>query len=152
MTAIQVAQMIIYKAKQNNISLNNTKLQKLLYIVYGIYLVKTRKPLFKEEPLYLPYGPVFDSVYQEYKGQDIVCQKNRTFIEDRVYDLNNIIDITLENFGKFSANTLSEWSHRTDSAWGNINTDHYECWGTPLNIVDIHEEFEKIVSQNDEED
>ena len=70
--AVGIAELIIVEYnKQYSSPMNITKLHKLLYIVYGVHLSEKETPLFNEEPLCLPYGPVFDSLYEVYKYKDI---------------------------------------------------------------------------------
>ncbi len=147
MTAIQVAQMIIRETKAKNITLNNTKLQKLLYIVYGLYLVENRNILFSELPLYLPYGPVFDSVYQKYKGQDSITDTEYNSSLDENPDFCKSLHTAIQLFGNYSAKVLSDWSHREGGAWSKVEQSHPQKWGTPLHILDIAEEFDNIINR-----
>lgn len=148
-TAIMVAQIIIKESKEKNLFLNNTKLQKLLYIVYGIYLNVNRNILFIETPLYLPYGPVFDTVYKEYKNRDVTEEVN---YERELYENSKFMEAlnaTLDFFGAYGAQVLSEWSHRSGSAWDKIHQSNEDSWGVPLQLLDIVEEFDQIVSKTE---
>ena len=57
--SVTVANYIIAFANQNKFFINMTKLQKLLYIAYGVYLYVKNERLTNEHPQAWPYGPVF---------------------------------------------------------------------------------------------
>lgn len=42
-------------------------IQKLVYLAYADYLCKYKKPMFKENVVAYRYGPVIESLYQEFK-------------------------------------------------------------------------------------
>lgn len=48
--------------------ITHLKLQKLLYLCYEDFLIKHKKPLFKDEILAFPYGPVIKNVYDTYSN------------------------------------------------------------------------------------
>ena len=62
-----VANFIIGRARQTGVQLTHIKLQKLVYISYGIYLAITEKKLFVERIEAWPFGPVVPSLYHEFK-------------------------------------------------------------------------------------
>lgn len=57
--SVTVANYIIAFANENKFFINMTKLQKLLYIAYGVYLSVKNERLTNEHPQAWPYGPVF---------------------------------------------------------------------------------------------
>ena len=53
-----------FKASDNRYEYDNTKIQKLLYILYGFYWSRRQLRLLDEQPKLWPYGPVFPKVYK----------------------------------------------------------------------------------------
>ena len=57
--SVEVAKFIVATANNKHLSINMTKVQKLLYIAYGIFLAVKGYRLTNEHPQAWPYGPVF---------------------------------------------------------------------------------------------
>ena len=139
--ALKIANAIIekcYKKEINDISI--TKLHKLLYIVYGAYFYFNDNKLFDELPAYFQYGPIF-------KKHEFVLQGQREIGAEVVNDndLNIMIDKVLDTFGKYSAQQLSNWSHRDGSAWSKVDKMS-DFWGVDIDEDLIKGEFAKIVT------
>lgn len=66
-SASSVAEYVLAKYAEKNVSLSNLKLQKILYFLQAEFLVRTEKPLFPDEILAWDIGPVVPSVYQKYR-------------------------------------------------------------------------------------
>jgi uncharacterized phage-associated protein len=62
-----VANWLIAKAKETNTPLDHMQLQKLIYFAHGKYLAKYGRALVNEPAEAWQFGPVFPSVYHEYK-------------------------------------------------------------------------------------
>lgn len=145
--AIKIANTIIEKCRQKGINdINITKLHKLLYIVYGTYLYVHKSKLFDELPAYFQYGPIFKSLQKAYKKNEFVLQGNRDNDENTLKndDVNEVIDKVLDTFGKYSAQQLSNWSHRDGSAWSKVDKMS-DFWGVDIDEDLIRGEFAKIV-------
>lgn len=56
-----------FKASDNRYEYDNTKIQKLLYILYGYYWSYRQLRLLDEQPKLWPYGSVFPKVYKHIK-------------------------------------------------------------------------------------
>lgn len=65
--ALFVANYIIEYSNKKGYSINNLRLQKLLYFINARSLVETGNPIFKESMQKWKYGPVVPEVYHEYK-------------------------------------------------------------------------------------
>jgi len=125
---------------------NNTKIQKLLYILYGFYWAKKKLRLTNEQPRLWPYGPVFVNVFMD-------IQKNGFFPGDtRASQFNTIakedkedFDGHIRNYGKFMASTLSQWSHKEDSPWSRTKSDVGETWNTPIDDGYIEKYFRRFL-------
>lgn len=142
---VDVANFLIQQAEKKGIFLNHTKLQKVLYIVYGLYLAQFKTIPFSGSPLYLPYGPVFDAVLNKYRNKPIqynLPDKNISVDEK----LSNVMDVTLEVFGKYSAMSLSDWSHREGTAWKKADNDG-RPYGYQLDIMEVFNEFSPMLKK-----
>lgn len=119
-----VANNILYRLKKD---VSPMKLQKLLYITYKEYLVKTGRKLFNEPFEAWRYGPVVRCVYNEFKpfGSRSITDyaknaEGRAFIisEDNDLDLKTILDDVICRYGNKSGIELSKLTHENrDSAW-----------------------------------
>lgn len=71
-SAMDISNYIIYKCNQENIFINNLKLNKLLYFVQKEHLKKYNRILFIEELLPYRYGASVENVYRVFKyyGRD----------------------------------------------------------------------------------
>lgn len=146
--ALKIANAIIEKCRQKGINdINITKLHKLLYIVYGTYLYVHNSKLFDELPAYFPYGPIFKSLQKAYKKNELALKGERNIDTDILNndDLNEVIDKVLDTFGKYSAQKLSNWSHRDGSAWSKVDKIS-DFWGVEIDDDLIRGEFAKIVT------
>ena len=132
-----VAMYLVAKANENRISINITKIQKLLYITYGVYLSVYKKRLVNEHPQAWPYGPVFPTtrnnlnkidLYSISIGSEHIKHDELSQMKDDV-DLNKVIDFVLTNFGTWNAGQLSEWSHSVGSPWALTRNNSNFKWG-----------------------
>ena len=134
------------KARDRNLLINTTKLQKWLYICYGAYFAKKEEQLFNETPKAWQYGPVFPSVYNKQIKYGHSLAELADTIDDEalsVYDW--LIEPILEHFGKWTAIQLVYWTHEKGKAWHkqyhmrgekNVSMDNY----------DIMSDFRELVS------
>lgn len=146
--AIKIANAIIDKCRQKGINdINITKLHKLLYIIYGTYLYVHDSKLFDELPAYFQYGPIFKSLQKAYKKEEFELQGYKDVDDDVLTNpkLNEVIDKVLDTFGKYSAQQLSNWSHRDGSAWSKVDKMS-DFWGVDIDDELIKGEFAKIVT------
>lgn len=131
---------------------NMTKVQKLLYIVYGIYLVATGKRLTDEHPQAWPYGPVFpetrrvllDQEFRKIKLGNLQVEGIEQIKQDK--DLSVVISFVLKNFGSWPATALSEWSHEDGSPWEQTTNKFRFKWGNEIDDCLIQEYFSDLVS------
>ena len=123
-----VAAYIAQQCRERGIEYNNTKIQKLLYCVYGVMLAWKGERICDEYPRLWPYGPVFPKVFKFIdKGQEIASYSD--FFEDAANrDERVVVSRVLDRYGHFSAVALSEWSHNPRSAWSKTKDE-----GAPWN-------------------
>lgn len=144
MDALYVAKIIINKCYEDKIDLTITKLHKLLYVIYGAYLVIKEEKLFEELPACFRYGPIFKSVQKEYKNNSLQLNKKYDINTIRSEILDIIISKILSTFGKSSGTALSKWSHREGSAWSEAYKDD-KYWGNDIKEEYIRKEFNTIL-------
>lgn len=65
---MDVAQFIINYSKDNNISITNLKLQKLLYYIQAAFLVEKNEACFEESIINWRHGPVVQEIYDEFRN------------------------------------------------------------------------------------
>lgn len=155
-SSIDVAMYILTAAREKRIVINMTKLQKLLYVAYGIYLAVRGERLTDEHPQAWPYGPVFPSTRNhllDYNftnnsmgSNDTTAQK---FHEDT--ELNSLVDLVFRSFGRWTAGQLTTWSHEQGSPWEKTKCTPGFMWGQTIPDEYIKEYFSKILVQDEKQ-
>ena len=125
---IDVAKYILSKIKCTHI-----KLEKLVYLCYAEYLTKENEKLFSDDIYAFQFGPVVETVYENYK------QSGREELDDDT-DINpqNILEMpslsrilfarkkkkkmiyinqVINNYGNYTAGQLVEITHKKDTPW-----------------------------------
>lgn len=72
--------------------------------------------------------PFFDTVLQIYNDGDLDLENDFSDFQMNNKDIQNTIERVVKGFGKYSAKTLSEWSHREESAWDCANIETLYCY------------------------
>jgi len=106
------------KAREMKLDVNVTKIQKWLYICYGLFLAAKKEQLLTERPKAWQFGPVFPRVYkkQQKNGNHLDSLMMSVDVEElRQYD--EFVSPVLDHFGKWSAAGLVEWTHEKGGAW-----------------------------------
>lgn len=150
-TSVEIARYIIAFANENGKSINMTKLQKLLYISYGIYLAVNDSRFFEEHPQAWPYGPVFPTtrnklLHADFYGIDYKAREFDTLRSDP--DVKSLIELVFQNFGDWTASQLSEWSHRNGSPWERTVELENFSWGNSIPDDFIKSYFKMIIGVN----
>lgn len=152
--SVDVAKYIAGKANERNIFLNITKIQKLLYIAYGVYLRVYEERLTDEHPQAWPYGPVFPTTRKKLLHFELGSIKPADSPQGLQTnpEFNKVVSFTLDNFGKWNAAQLTEWSHREGSPWYfATQTDGFK-WGDRIPDEVIYEYFLQRISIKAEDD
>ena len=127
--------------------INFTKLQKWIYVCYGLFLVRNGKRLFDEQPIAGDYGPFFPKVYElqkQMEGALEILDINPHIVNVQEYD--SIIYTTLGYFGDASATKMVSWTHQKGTAWDKV----YNTLGakyTALDDNDVRADFEPLIMQ-----
>jgi uncharacterized phage-associated protein len=138
--SIDVARYLIQRCIDGGITdINNTKINKLLYVIYGLYLAAYDKEILQERPKYFPYGPVFPRVYRNYDNIKTV-NLPYGFADNLV----KVVDCVIANFANISAGKLSNWSHEEGSPWDKARQKN-AGFGDELFVDDIKDYFKNKV-------
>ena len=146
--SVQLAKYIVAAANERRISINMTKIQKLLYIAYGIFLAVKSTRLMDEHPQAWPYGPVFPTTRNKLLKVDLF---SINFGEEELTELKNdselqsLIDLVFKSFGNWNALQLTEWSHGDGTPWQQTVSMNNFSWGMRIPDDSIKRYFSSII-------
>lgn len=132
-SALVVCNNILQRSFKEKIEVTPMKLQKLLYFTYREYLQETDKSLFSEPFLAWKYGPVLQSVYDEFKAfhanpiTKFAKDANGNVMlidESRSHRLSSIINRVWEQNKSYTGIDLSFKTHQPGTAWDRAIKDH----------------------------
>jgi uncharacterized phage-associated protein len=131
-----------------------TKIQKLLYIAYGIYLAVKGERLTNEHPQAWPYGPVFPTTRNKLLKEDL----NEISLDDEILnkvsndpEIKSLMNLVFRVFGGKTATDLSEWSHKPESPWDlTVKSPDFK-WGNRIPDDLIKSYFNTILIRKDGE-
>ena len=115
-----VAAYIAQQCQERGIEYNNTKIQKLLYCVYGVMLAWKEVRICDEYPRAWTYGPVFPKVFKHIYKKKRIENFSTTVAESDNDHLKTAVRRVLEVFGPLSASELSNWTHQEGSPWWRV--------------------------------
>jgi uncharacterized phage-associated protein len=116
--SVLLARYLVALAYSKGIVLNMTKLQKLLFILYGYYQATHNHRIITEHPQAWPYGPVFPRVHKFVDVTKPSALDNLEFSEIVQDDLlNQTLNTIISKYSVYNASQLSGWSHMTGSPW-----------------------------------
>lgn len=143
-TAKSIANAFIALARRDRISVSNMKLQKLLYFAHAMYLSATGQPLINESPEAWEYGPVYPSVYHEFKNfgsAPITCMAT-AMLPDRFewgpvpapvdQATLGFLESVWRAYGHQSAMQLSALSHVPDGPWARVRRERPASMGADI--------------------
>jgi uncharacterized phage-associated protein len=112
-TAQDIAEYFLYKAREDEDSITNMKVQKLLYYAQGFYLAIFDQPLFNDRIEKWVHGPVVPSVYREFKryGSDCIPVPDGFDLEKYDVKTRELLDEVYQVYGQFSASALRNMTH-----------------------------------------
>lgn len=131
--------------------LTQLSLQKSLYYVQGFYYAFSNKPFFEEDCEAWNYGPVFPSIYQQYKeyGSEVI---DKPIIEADYSCLSKleleVLDSVIENICCYNSSTLVSFTHN-EAPWLNARTGYKEdenC-DEPIAKESIEEYFKLVLKK-----
>jgi uncharacterized phage-associated protein len=113
-----LAKFLLSVAHSKYQALNMTKLQKLMYIIYGYYLSSFQHKIINEKPQAWPFGPVFARVHKHIDYTQILRLDDPELVgiaQDA--KLKDVLERVVENYAGVTASQLSNWSHKDRSPW-----------------------------------
>lgn len=121
---LAVANAVLDEAQRQQKPLTIMQLLKLVYIAHGWSLALLNAPLVNEEPEAWQHGPVFPSIYREFRrfgSQPIVGNAIGPFGMPQVANLSSeqraIISSVVQSYGDMHAFTLSRITHEAETPW-----------------------------------
>lgn len=122
--AIDIANFFIQLAESiNDNSIDNLKLNKMLYYAQGHCLAKYNRKLFDDEIQAWEYGPVVPEVYRSFKccGSNSIQETSQTFDESKL--TSDILDLLMDvynAYGKYTGLALKEMTHQKGGPWDKV--------------------------------
>lgn len=155
LTGLDVAKYILSKLKSST----HLKLQKLTYLAFAEYLVKENEILFDDKIFAFQYGPVVESVYEQFKRRrSIDINELDDFSTSRdLYESDasrilysyqgskkiSVIDLTIDKYSVLSASELVDLTHKKGTPWEKIyKGERYK--EIPLEYIKKYHVFEQI--------
>ncbi|MCL2519921.1 MAG: DUF4065 domain-containing protein [Spirochaetaceae bacterium] len=134
------------KARELGKEPNVTKIQKWLYICYGLYFAAYNEQLLTERPKAWDYGPVFPRVHKkQLKNKGSLNNVKLSMLEEELKKYNDVIEGTLRVFGDWTASELVNWTHEKGTAWDKTY-NLLEAKYAPMDNYDIMLDFKKVLS------
>lgn len=149
--SVEIARYIIALANDKGIPINMTKVQKLLYAAYGVFLAVTGERLLNEHPQAWPYGPVFPTTRNKLLNVNfyeisIQSEEFNTLKKDTV--LNSLLQSIFNTFGNWTAGQLTSWSHQDGSPWEHTVEKEDFSWGNVIPDELIEGYFKTITTKD----
>lgn len=146
--SVDVARFIIATANEKRISVNITKVQKLLYIAYGLYIAVKDERLTDEHPQAWPYGPVFPTTRSKLLNAEFYAinfddAELAKMKQDDTF--NSLIELVFNHFGNWTASQLTAWSHGDGSPWERTTEQDDFKWGNRIPDAYIQPYFNSII-------
>ncbi len=121
---LAVANAVLEEAEAQGKPLTIMQLLKLMYIAHGWALALLKAPLVNEEPEAWQHGPVFPSIYREFRrfgSQRISGLASGPFGSVPHADLSepqrSVVRSVVHNYGDMHAFALSRMTHEVGTPW-----------------------------------
>jgi len=145
-----IANFFIKKSSEKGEPISPMKLLKLIYFAHGWYLAITDQPLIDEAVVAWQYGPVIQSVYNQFKkfGNDPIteCAHVNSALSKRL-DSDKVTQEVLEKvwdvYGDLTAIQLSNLTHEEGSPWSEVHKQYgaHRISNYPIDNSTIKEYF-----------
>lgn len=131
---------------------DHMKLQKLVYIVYGNWLINHEDACLDENPQVWHYGPIFANMYHQLKHNkvNVITEKAMIYNEFPLVehpDMKYVIARVWDKFKNLSGPELSNLTNRPSSPWFNVakRFDFVVPIDTEIDTDDIKRYFRESV-------
>lgn len=152
--SVTIAKYIVAIANEKHLSINMTKVQKLLYVAYGIFLAVKKARLLNEHPQAWPYGPVFPTTRNTLLKVDLYSinlEDPELYQAKEDAELESLMELVFRSFGNWSALQLTNWSHGDGTPWQKTISSEGFSWGGQIPDSYISSYFSSIITPNDEQ-
>lgn len=147
--SVVLAKYIVSYANEHHFVINMTKLQKLLYITYGVYLAVKGERLTNEHPQAWPFGPVFPTTRN--KLLKINFDEIKDFEDDSITDeIKSCVKLVFKTYGIYNGSYLSQWSHQFGSPWDLTTKADGFTWGDRIPDEYIFVYFQNLIVNKNE--
>ena len=135
-----VANYFLELANVDGVSVSPMKLHKLLFFAHGWYLAIAGEPLLDEDIEAWKYGPIVDSIYQEFKAFGnlpiTTFAKNPNFERQRALEfpripegeehelVRKIVRKVWETYNSYTALQLSSITHQEGTPWSTVAKEY----------------------------
>ena len=150
---LAIANSVLEEAARQAKALTIMQLLKLVYIAHGWSLALLNAPLVNEEPEAWQHGPVFPSIYREFRrfgSQPIVGSATGPFGSTPHADLSDpqssVIRSVVQSYGDLHAFALSRITHEADTPWFKTYQGEIGASGDIPNAI-IAEHYKKLAHE-----
>lgn len=149
-SAIGIAKYIVQYCLNKKVYISNTKMQKLLYFVYGFFLQKKNRQLFPETFGAWKYGPVNREAYAEFcqfGGESLLLWGDEEGIAQLSEEDKAFVDGILDKYLEKDVSILIADTHKSGYAWDKTRSKNQDVINPEIAIDDIREEFNARASR-----
>ena len=121
---LAIANAVLDEAREQGKPLTIMQLLKLVYIAHGWSLGLLGSPLVNEQPEAWQHGPVFPSIYREFRrfGSEPITGRASTPFgpladPDLTEAQRDVVKSVVSSYGAMHAFTLSRMTHQPDTPW-----------------------------------
>jgi len=145
-----------HKHKEDRDGIHLMKLIKLCYFSHGFTLANTGEILINEYAEAWEYGPVFPTIFHEFKTARPIKEKARKYNPETkcldfwssnfTNDESSILEQVNTKYGVLSGFQLSTLTHKEDSPWSKAWEKGKRIKGYSISNDEIKEYFKKQIS------
>lgn len=155
-----IAYAFVVKGIQEHRPITQMKLQKLVYLAHGVYMVfNNNEPLIREEFEAWQFGPVVPNIYRDYRSYGSAAINDFSFDYSGELERQHValmedekavaaIDYVWEIAKNLSAYSLSNWTHLKGSPWDKTYTPG--VYHIPINNTTIATFFKELLNKANE--
>lgn len=165
-TALAVANHFLRLSKKDKEEITPLKMQKLVYVAHGWNLAVHGEPLIKERVEAWKWGPVVESVYQEFRHygrapiSEFACEYDVDVDKDGDYyvvrerpdlyddESKKLVSNVWNIYKQYSGIQLANWSHEDNSPWDKAKKRENGGDDPVINDEDILEYFSQMANDN----
>lgn len=147
-SALSVANAFIELSLAEGKPLTHLQIQKLVYITQGFHLASKNEPIFSQDIMAWPYGPVTPVLYKKLKkfGRDKVNEPIILREDDKPVDKDSfaygLIKTIYESYKDYTGSQLSTITHKPNTPWA---TTWHQLKFSPISHNLIKEHYMELL-------